>query len=538
MHPLHSLRSHSRALVASLIGTATLASTAVSVTAQTPPALIVQITIDQLRPDYLDRFRSQFTGGFAQLLEKGAFLANAYHDHAVTETAPGHATLWSGRYPSHTGIALNEAGVGDSLYPWLFGRGSGSSPMRFRGSAFFDWLKSKDSSSRALSVSRKDRGAILPVGSSRQQVYWYSLDGRFTTSSYYADTLPTWVEHFNNRDFTAPYLGKQWDLLLNASQYTEPDSIPIENQGRDFVFPHTLPSDRETGTFLFREFPWMDEATVDFALAGVEALELGTGPGTDLLSVSLSTLDGVGHSYGPGSRELHDQLLRTDLALGRLIDSLYSLRDPESIVFVLGSDHGVTPMPELNIPGTDPNRGRVDFRPVFESAWIRMLLAGVSPSALRFDSGVITLDRSALHQRQMNGDSLITALRSSLLRLPGVIRVDRVGELAGMAARGDNIGRKWFQSIPEGSNSELTVTMKEGYYFWETREATHGTVYDLDSRIPVFFMGSMFKPGRYTDSVRSVDIAPTLAAALGVKPTERVDGEVIQSVLRKSQVTR
>ncbi|MCC6244932.1 MAG: alkaline phosphatase family protein, partial [Gemmatimonadaceae bacterium] len=159
-----------------------------------PPTLVVQLTVDQLRPDYFERFGAQLTGGLGRLYRNGAVFTNATHDHATTETAPGHATLWSGRTPAHTGVVLNEIGVADPQSPLIFGRGGGASPYRFRGSAYFDWVRSRDQFSRALSVSRKDRGAILPLGRAKQSVFWYSLDGRFTTSRYYADTLPTWAQ--------------------------------------------------------------------------------------------------------------------------------------------------------------------------------------------------------------------------------------------------------------------------------------------------------------------------------------------------------
>ena len=180
------------------------------------PTLVVQITVDQLRPDYLDRFAPQLTGGLGRLMRNGARFTNAAHDHAATETAPGHATVWSGRHPSHTGIVTNAIGVGDPQSPVLFGRVGGASPFRFRGSALFDWIRIDDPASRALSVSRKDRGAILPIGRAKQQAYWYSGDGRFTTSRYYADTLPTWVQRFNARDFLSRYRGKDWTLLLDV----------------------------------------------------------------------------------------------------------------------------------------------------------------------------------------------------------------------------------------------------------------------------------------------------------------------------------
>ncbi len=497
-----------------------------------PPTLLVQITVDQLRPDYFDRFAPQLTGGLGRLMRQGARFTNAFHDHATTETAPGHATLWSGRFPSHTGVVLNEIGVADPQSPLLFGRGGGASPYRFRGSALFDWVRTSDQFSRALSVSRKDRGAILPLGRAKQEVFWYSLDGRFTTSHYYADTLPSWVQRFNATNFTAKYLGTQWNTLLPAVDYPERDSVAIEGQGKDFTFPHTLSADQRTGTFDFTEFPWMDDVTVDLALAGVTAMELGKGPTIDVLAVSLSTTDAVGHRYGPDSRELHDQVLRVDRALGRLIDSLYKLRDSTRVVFALSADHGVAPFPELHFSGTDPDRGRVDPRPVIDSARSALAARGVEGDALLLQSGIISLDRARLAVRGINADSVVESVRRAMLRRHGVLRVDRVPQLAAAAARGDKIARRWLHSVPPDLHAVLTVTLEPYFYWYTTRYATHGTPHDYDAHIPMLFMGPMFVPGTYAVPVRSVDIAPTLAAAIGIEPTEPVDGRVLTEALR------
>lgn len=501
------------------------------------PTLVVQITVDQLRPDYLDRYKSQFTGGFARLLKNGAFFTNAYHDHATTETAPGHATLWSGRYPAHTGVVLNEIGVADPQSPLLFGRGGGASPYRFRGSALFDWIRTRDQFSKALSVSRKDRGAILPLGRAKQSVYWYSLEGRFTTSRYYADTMPTWVTAFNAKMGAAKYLGAKWELLLPASQYTEKDSVPVESQGKDYVFPHVVDSDPRVGYNSLPEFPFMDTYTVDFALAGVNALELGKGPSTDVLAVSLSTTDAVGHRYGPDSREIHDQVLRVDRELGRLIDSLYKLRDSTKIVFALGADHGVSRFPELQFPGSDPDRGRVDTRPVIDAARSALAARGVEGDALLLQSGIVSLDRRRLAAKNVNFDSTVTAVRNALLKLPGMMRVDRVTTLEADARKGDKFARRWLHSVPPDLQAVLTVTFKEGYYWYTTRYATHGTPHDLDAHIPMLFMGPMFKSGRFDEPVRSVDIAPTLAEAVGVEPIEAVDGRILTELFRSTSKT-
>src|SRR4051812_18924380 len=165
-----------------------------------PPKLVLLIVVDQLRGDMLDRYRADLSKGYARLMNGGAWYTNAFQDHAITETAPGHASTMSGRFPAHTGIITNTAGVGDRDHPQLIGRELGASPDRFIGTTLTDWLTAKDPRTRAFSVSRKDRGAILPIGKSKQQVYWYSPStGAFTTSNYYRDSLPSWVAAFNGR---------------------------------------------------------------------------------------------------------------------------------------------------------------------------------------------------------------------------------------------------------------------------------------------------------------------------------------------------
>src|SRR5205823_5017800 len=286
------------------------------------PRLVLVITVDQLRPDYFDRYRTQLNGGLAMLLKQGAVFTEAYQDHAVTETAPGHSTILSGRWPVHTGIDRNTAGVQDTAAPLLGVRGPGASPARFRGTEFFDWLKAAEPGARALSVSGKDRGAILPIGRAKQQVYWYA-GGYFTTSRYYADSLPEWVRVFNGRRIPFKAAGATWNLLLPARSYTEPDSEPYENGGQDFTFPHRLSPDSARAALGYLAVPSMDSLTLAFALEGVRALGLGSRGAVDLLSVSLSTTDYVGHTYGPDSREIHDQVVRLDRSLGLFLQQLF-----------------------------------------------------------------------------------------------------------------------------------------------------------------------------------------------------------------------
>jgi predicted AlkP superfamily pyrophosphatase or phosphodiesterase len=528
-----SARPLARAVLSTLVGAATVsAQPTAQPTAQSaaqpataPPQLVVLITVDQLRPDYLTRWEGEFTGGLARLLRQGAFFTEAVHDHATTETAPGHATLGSGRHPRHTNIVRNEVGVGDPQAPLVDGaRGGGASPWRFRGTALIDWMRSRDQWTRGLSVSRKDRGAILPMGRAQQSAYWYSTDGRFVTSTYYADTLPTWVRQFNGRDFVGALDGASWTLLREPALYPERDDIPRENGGRDFTFPHVLPAERARRASQLTEYPVMDSLTVQFALAGVEAMELGARTSTDFLGVSLSTTDAVGHRYGPQSREVHDQVLRVDRYLGQLIDSLYALRDSSRILFALSADHGVAPYPELYFTGADTTRGRVDIRPVFAAAHSALAARGIEGDALEFESGIVVLDSLRLRARGVPVDSVIQSLRRQLRALPGVMRVDEVAELAALAARGDPYAQRWWNAIPHDFGAVLTITLEPNHYWFTYRNAGHGMPHEYDMRVPIIFMGPAFVPGRYPVRARTVDLAPTLARALGVTPSEPIDG--------------
>ena len=423
--PMHLRLSWSR-LRYNLSVTAALAAAAGAADAQTRPTLIVHITVDQLRPDYLTRFGDQLTGGLARLVRGGAVFTNAFQDHAVTETAPGHASTLSGRFPRSTNIVQNTAGVEDQAHSLIRAAGPGASPFRFRGTALIDWLKAADPRSRALSVSRKDRGAILPVGRARETVVWYApLSGTFTTSSWYADSLPTWLAAFNARRLPQSYVGKIWTTLLPSAQYSEPDSVPLESGGRDFTFPHVVPSDSASAAALLPAFPSMDDVTVAAALDGLRAMRLGTGPATDLLAVSLSTTDAVGHQYGPDSREQHDQILRLDRVLGQFIDSLYTLRDSSRIVISLTADHGVAPYP--GIASHDPSAKAIFVTAVADTlraVTSRVRAAGIDSVGFLVDPPFVLAIPGAFAQRGLKGDSVIRALQRSLRVIEGNARGD------------------------------------------------------------------------------------------------------------------
>jgi predicted AlkP superfamily pyrophosphatase or phosphodiesterase len=503
-------------------------------TAPDRPKLIVFLTVDQMRSDYVDRWSLQFTGGLKRFGQNGAFFTNAFHDHANTETAPGHSVTMSGRFPRSTGIVSNNTGVLDPQAPLLTSRDSPASPYRFRGSVLMDWLRTRDPRSRGLSVSRKDRGAILPMGRAKQNVFWYATsNGEFTTSKYYGDTLPTWIRGINARRTPQKTAAQSWNLLLPANSYAEPDSEPLESAGRNFTFPHVMPADTIRAAAEFPYTPWMDELTVATALQGLQELGIGTGPATDILAISLSATDYIGHRYGPSSREQHDNILRLDRTIGALIDSLYKLRDSSTIVFALTADHGVTPFPELTarLAGR-PALVRYDIKPVVAQLRTALRNARVDTTAISLDGAAVYVNRRAFAGSAADPDAILSQLARALRATPGIARADFVRDLAKKDTTRDAVSRRWMHMLPPDVPIELVYTPVEGSYPKDATIAEHGIPYDNDAHVPVIFYGPWIKPGRYAERALVADMAPTLARIAGVPPTEKLDGRVLDKALQ------
>lgn len=500
------------------------------------PNLVLFFTVDQLRPDYLDLYAPQFTGGLARLLKGGAFFTNAFQDHGITETAPGHASTLSGRFPRSTGIVGNTAGVLDVQMPLIAGgRGEPASPFRFRGTTLGDWLRFRDPESRLLSVSRKDRGAILPLGRAKGEAWWYGFNGMFTTSKYYADTLPDWVKAFNARKLWQRFAGRTWTLLRPEADYPEADSVAIESQGVDFTFPHRFPADTNRTVATFPNYPMMDSITLHFGLQALQERGLGSVPTrTDLLAISLSSTDAVGHKYGPDSREIHDQMLRLDKYLGEFLDSLYKVRDSSRIVIALTADHGMSPYPNpdfksrwRSVPG-----GFADLRPLASRMFREVVAAGVDSSAFSWELESLYLEPEAFARAGVNRDSVAREYVRQAAQVNGVLRADLWSDIVKKDPKRDPFIRRWQHMFPADLPIAALVTLKPFWYYAGVNLATHGTPHDQDAHVPVIFAGAGIAPGRYADFTRVVDIAPTFAQILGVRPMEALDGVVLRKAIR------
>ncbi|HXD22656.1 MAG TPA: alkaline phosphatase family protein [Gemmatimonadaceae bacterium] len=517
------------------------AAPARSLAAEPKPDLIVFITVDQMRSDYFQRFDRQLTGGLRRLMDSSAFFLDGYQDHAITETAPGHSATMSGRFPVHTGIAMNSQGVNGIPSAAIIGGAPGTdlpaAPVRFRGTTLTDWLVAADPSTRFLSVSRKDRGAILPIGRSKGDVYWWTQsNGTFSTSLYYRDTLPTWVQRFNARRPAEQYAGKAWTLLLPESAYPEPDSVPAENRGVNYTFPHLVPGDSQAAVRSAAAYPWMDAITLQFALEGVRQLGLGASPArTDLLAVSLSTTDAVGHAYGPDSREMHDQILRLDRSLGAFFDSLFALRDRRRVVVALTGDHGMSPLPAIK-SSIYPNHDAkvVSIAREWRAFRARLAAAGVDSTAVALEdnSVVVVTHPDAFTRAGVHADSAVESFARDVRRVDGVLRADLLTDLAKDDTVKDVIARRWLHMFSPGGDVKLVITLTPYSYWYPASSPTHGSPHDSDAHVPVLFYGDGVRPGQYAGFVRVVDMAPTLAAIAGVAPLEKLDGRVLTRAIR------
>lgn len=279
----------------------------------------------------------------------------------------------------------------------------------------------------------------------------------------------------------------------------------------------------------------MDSLTALFALEGLRQTGIGRAPHPDILAVSFSATDVIGHTYGPDSREAHENEIRLDQTIGWFLDSLFKLRDSSTVMIALTGDHGVSPIPELareRGEATGFEGLRVTLLDEVDAVRAHLRAAGVDTMAFEFDLETVTLDRAAMKQAHLSADSVLEDFARVARQVPGVARVDRITTLRKANFARDPIARRWAHQIPSSSAIDLVITLTR-YSYWNTLVATHGSPYDQDASVPIIFYGRWVKPGRYTTFARTVDMGPTLAAIARVKPTERVDGVVLTEAIKK-----
>jgi len=477
------------------------------------PKLVVAIVIDQFRYDYLTRYRSEYRGGFDRLLTQGAVFANARYQQFPTVTAVGHSIFLSGAMPALSGIIANSwydreegmqvTSVSDAQTRLLGGLpGAGSSPRRMLVDTVGDELKIADNNqSRVIGISLKDRAAILPAGHMANAAYWFdSKTGNFVSSTYYFDDEPGWVKDVNTARPADRYAGKMW----LGHQMPQPDklysAIEATPYGNELV-----------------------EAFAERALAGERLGQRGV---TDLLAVSFSSNDYVGHAYGPDSEEAHAISTATDELLGRFFDALDRTVGLKSVLVVLTADHGVAPVPEVNTARHMPG-GRMP-----EGILARTVQEALSKKYGKFDwitatlESTIYLNHELITVKKLDLAEVERTAAEALQEVPHVFRVYTGVQLASGQAMENTVGRMMMNGYFPRRGADLEV-LTDPYWIHGATGTTHGLPFGYDTHVPVIFLGPGIRSGEYDANIAPNDIAPTLATILRVETPSGSTGRVL-----------
>jgi predicted AlkP superfamily pyrophosphatase or phosphodiesterase len=494
------------------------------------PALVVMMVVDQLSQDLLARHEDVFTGGFRRLIDDGRWYVNATHDHAATKTAPGHATLSTGSWPSHHGIVANEwleriggewvevTEVGDPTVQILGVPGiTGSSPTHLMRSGLAEWMVQADPRTLVASVSQKARAAILPAAHARGQVYWFENDvGRYVTSTYYRDRYPEWIERFNADVMAAHRSDTLWtsDVPPAEAWRSDPDTAAYEGDEMSPHFPHWFGNPDERSDFWewFERTPMLDAATLSLARIVVTESGLGSDDVPDFLNISLSQTDRVGHDFGPLSREQLDNLLRLDRELGEFFAFLDATVGRGRWAIGLSADHGVM------VAGQDlriASGGTVRrWTPGEESK-----LDSIGAAAAR-DAGEPGASERLVEELERL-DFVADAYTDAELERGAPADSFAVLELHSLYP-----GRAWDTFSPWGVEVRFVPGFMDTELGFE-----HGAPYWYDRHVPMIFKGPGISAGRDTTRASSTDFAPTLARFLHIPFPADVDGSPLEGVV-------
>jgi predicted AlkP superfamily pyrophosphatase or phosphodiesterase len=496
------------------------------------PKLVVVVVIDQFRYDYLTRFRASYTGGLARMLDTGAVFTNAHYEHFPTVTAIGHSTVLTGATPSISGIVGNEwydretgkqvTSVSDDATELLGGQPGlrGSSPRKLLVSTVADQLRMVDARSKAIGISSKDRSAILPTGRMSNGAYWFdTTTGNFVSSTYYFKQLPDWVVKFNQSRAVDTWLGKAWTSSEKGAVSQKPFLLLAGTSDR--IYYNQL--DRS---------PFHNDLLVMFAEAAVEAEQLGADEITDVLTVSFSANDRVGHALGPDSPEVRDISIRSDQSLSRLFAYLDKKVGADNYVTVLTADHGVAPLPEVMRERKMPG-GRMPEGVVLTTIQNALVAKYGQGDWLVGKSGPAPyLNWKLIRDKKLDLEEVQNAAAASIRDLPFIYRVYTRTELRRGAGIGDQIDRRVRNGFHYERASDLFVVAAP-YWLFEGAGTSHGTPHNYDTHVPVVFMGPGIKAGRYNAHVAVNDIAPTLATMLDIELPTGASGRVLTEMLEQ-----
>ena len=506
---------------------------------QEQPRLIVGVVVDQMCYDYLYRFYDQFgKDGFRRLMDKGSHFRNVTYNYVPTYTGPGHASIYTGTTPANHGIVANdwfhreygkEVNCVEDTTVKSVGNDSPDglcSPHFLRANTITDQLKLTYPMGKVVGVSIKDRSAILPAGHMADGAYWYDYaSGKFITSSFYKTALPQWVSDFYASNPVENYMNQSWDLLHERAyyHYRDLDNTPYEQLMPGKTTP-TFPYDFRSFTQaeqleLFTILPFANTYLADFAIHALNSESLGKDDNADMLTISFSTPDIAGHSFGPYSLEMEDMYLRLDLEIARLLKALDKEVGKSNYVLFLTADHTVVPVPQLlqdkQLPG-----GYLYLDKKLEDLRAATTATFGADIIDRIENNNIYLKNEFIHTAKT---AEMTAFLQEQVRLwPEVKAAYTQSELLGAAA-----GDQWLQMVRLGydreRSGEVVYLLQPGFLPKSAdtegahRGTSHGSVFNYDTHVPVLFYGANIPKQEVFTPYQIVDIAASLVHLLQVQ---------------------
>lgn len=522
------------------------------------PKLIVGVVIDQMRYDYLYCYWSKYSkNGFKKLLANGYNCKNTVYNYVPTYTAPGHASIYTGTTPSIHGIIGNDwfdrsentkvyctednlvNGVGTI-------RENGKmSPQRMLTSTIGDELKlSTQQRSKVVGIALKDRSAILPAGHSANAAFWFDdVNGNFVTSTFYMKELPKWMQDFNAKKLAHQYINQKWDLLLPLDQYTE--SISDDNnyeyvfQGeKKPVFPHDLAAisaayDGSLG--ILKSSPFGNTITTDLALATIEGEKLGKNTSPDMLCISYSAPDYIGHYYGPKSVEMEDCYLRLDLEIARLLSYLEKNIGKENFILFLTADHAAVDNPaylrDLKIPSgflhpdklvDSLNNYLLKYFPLNDPT--QRFINYVINNQVYLNIELLEKLKLATSQVEDKGAEYFYTIKgiANVLTRFYLIRNDYSGGIKQLIQNG----------FHETRSGDIVINFEPGWLEYGEKGTSHGAPYSYDTHVPLLFYGKGISKGFTAEKVNITDIAPTICLLLNIPYPNGTSGSVITTLIK------
>ncbi|HXB40086.1 MAG TPA: alkaline phosphatase PafA [Bacteroidia bacterium] len=503
------------------------------------PKLVVGIVIDQMRYDYLFRFSEKYgNGGFKRLLSGGFECRNAQYNYVPTYTGPGHASIYTGTTPAIHGIAANDwydKKAKKSVYcvydKTVKSVGTASenglmSPVNLDATTIGDEIKvATNKKAKVIGIALKDRSSILPAGHAADAAYWFDgSTGNFITSSFYRNDLPQWLIDFNAKKLPLDYLKKGWNTLLPIEKYTESisDDNPYEkapNKKDKPVFPYEFSKQLGKNNFeIIRATPYGNTLTKDVALAVIEGENLGKDSICDMLCISFSSTDYVGHAFGPKSIELEDVYIRLDKDLEELFSYLDTKVGKGNYTLFLTADHGASEVPAY-LQSLKINAGYVDDKTLEKKLKTELFKEYGDSLVMAYKNQQIYLNDSIIRIKKADKFSVEKFCADFFLSANEVSDV-LLGEQLNLQSQNDILFRGLVQRGYHNKRSgDILVCYKPGYMEWEKTGTTHGTAFSYDTHVPLIFYGKGITTGSTLRTIYITDIASTISQLLNIPYT-------------------